>query len=248
MVRTGIKRAASYTWDLLSFQHCAMARRLLYHILRFVFGRFTTIEADGMQNIPESGGCILAVNHLSRLDPALVYIFIERQDLNALVAKKYHKFPPTRWLVNLLNGIWIDRGQPDLGALRAARKYLRSGGILGISPEGARSHTRSLISGKSGVAYLASKADVPIIPVGIMGTEKAAQAFLRLRRPQMTIRFGAPFRLPPINPEDREGSLSQNTDEIMCQIAALLNPAYRGVYADHPRLSELLQREKELSK
>ena len=109
-----------------------------------------------------------------------------------------------------------------------------------MAPEGTRSRTRSLIQAKTGVAYLADKAGVPVVPVAITGTEKAVSTFFRLRRPPIQIRFGKPFCLQPSERHARGSSLDQNTDEIMCRIAALLPPEYRGVYAGHPRLQELL--------
>jgi 1-acyl-sn-glycerol-3-phosphate acyltransferase len=62
-----------------------------------------------------------------------------------------------------------------------------------------------------------------------------------LRRSRITVTAGPPFMLPPLPARDRDAALKQDTDEIMCRIAALIPPEYRGVYADHPRLKELLQ-------
>jgi 1-acyl-sn-glycerol-3-phosphate acyltransferase len=67
-----------------------------------------------------------------------------------------------------------------------------------------------------------------------------AHALLRLRRQRVDIAIGRLFALPPLDPDDRAASLRRNTDEIMCRLAALLPPSYRGHYADHPRLRELL--------
>ncbi len=69
----------------------------------------------------------------------------------------------------------------------------------------------------------------------------AIRQLLRLRRPRITIRYGEPFWLESIDRANREACLQRNTDEIMCRIAAMLPPQYRGAYADHPRLMELLQ-------
>lgn len=92
-----------------------------------------------------------------------------------------------------------------------------------------------------GASFLAAKARVPILPVALIGTEdRLVKASLRkLRRPIVTIRVGKPFSLPPLNGGDRDAALERSTDEIMCQIGALLPPSYRGVYADYPRLLEL---------
>jgi 1-acyl-sn-glycerol-3-phosphate acyltransferase len=91
------------------------------------------------------------------------------------------------------------------------------------------------------VAYLADRAGVPIIPVGVTGTWRAVPKVLLLQRPRITVRFGKPFTLQPLTRENRSAALQNNTDEIMARIAALLPPEYRGVYAEHPRLLELLK-------
>jgi 1-acyl-sn-glycerol-3-phosphate acyltransferase len=96
------------------------------------------------------------------------------------------------------------------------------------------------MEGKQGVAYLAAKTGAPVIPVGVTYAENAVKQAFLLRRPRVLIRFGKPFTLPPMMREGRQEALAQATDEIMCQIAALIAPEMRGIYADHPRLKELL--------
>lgn len=208
-------------------------------IVRLLFRLLTRLEVCGREHIPVSGGLILAINHLSRLDAPLVYILVPRDDLTALVADKYRPNLFFRWLVDLVNGIWIHREDADFGALRAARAYLQAGGALGIAPEGTRSQTGELGEAKTGVAYLADKAGVPILPVGVWGTEHAIRQVLHLRRPRIHVCFGKPFRLPPVERRERDAALQRNTDEIMCRIAALLPPEYAGIYEGYPRLREL---------
>jgi 1-acyl-sn-glycerol-3-phosphate acyltransferase len=143
-------------------------------------------------------------------------------------------------LIDLLDGIWLSRDEIDTRAIRAARDHLQSGGVLGIAPEGTRSQTGALIEAKTGVAFLADRAKVPIIPVAVSGTWQITSEILSLKRPVIVVNFGRPFTLPPVDRNTRDQDLQKNTDEIMCQIAALLPPENRGVYADHPRLKELL--------
>ncbi|RCK71837.1 MAG: 1-acyl-sn-glycerol-3-phosphate acyltransferase [Anaerolineae bacterium] len=212
----------------------------LRSIFRFLFRLLTRVEVIGVEKVPLSGGCILATNHLSRLDPPLLFMLIERDDLTALVADKYKKYPFIPWLVNTLKGIWIHREDADFGALKDALRYLQQGGLLGIAPEGTRSRTKGLLPGKPGVAYLADKARVPVVPVAISGTEGAIFKILTLRRPKIRVVFGDPITFPPVSREQRDEMLQRHTDEILCRIAALLPEEYRGVYADHPRLKEIL--------
>ena len=115
--------------------------------------------------------------------------------------------------------------------------------IAAIAPEGTRSPTAQLQPGKPGAVYLAAKTGVSLIPMSIVGTEdkEVYRRLRRLRRLDITIRMGEPYSLPPLPRQNRDEFLQQNTDEMMCRIAALLPPQYRGVYADHPRLQELLE-------
>jgi 1-acyl-sn-glycerol-3-phosphate acyltransferase len=220
-----------------------MRRANVRAIIKFIFKILSRIEVIGMENVPVQGGAILSANHLGRLDSALIFTLLERQDATGLVADKYKSKPFFRWLINLVNPIWINRESADFQALREAREYLQKGGLLGIAPEGTRSRTGALIQAKTGVAYLADRAKVPIVPIAITGTEKAFRELGRLHRPLLTVRFGQPFTLPPLDRQDRSAALQRNTDEIMCRIAAMLPPQYRGVYADHPRLKEFLPAE-----
>jgi 1-acyl-sn-glycerol-3-phosphate acyltransferase len=198
------------------------------------------VEVQGLEYIPAQGAGILAANHLGRLDSVLVFSLLERPDATALVADTYKRNPLLRWLINQVGGIWINREQADLGALRAAREHLRKGGLLGIAPEGTRSRTGALTKAKTGAAYLVDKTGVPVIPIAITGTENAFREWMRLRRPRLNVRVGQPFCLPTVQRAEREAVLQRNTEEIMCRIAALLPAKYRGVYSDHPRLNELL--------
>jgi len=215
-------------------------RKLLRIFFICLFRLLTRLSVTGIDNIPLDGGCILTNNHIGIADGPLVYSMIRRNDATGLVAKKHLSNPPIRWIVNTAQGIWIDRTRTDFQAIKAATVFLRNGGLLGIAPEGTRSKTGGMIEPKPGVSYLASKFNVPIIPIAITGTE-STKAILTFQRPKVTVTIGKPFYLPPLDRKDRDAALKHNTDEIMCRIAALLPPEYRGVYADHPRLYDLLK-------
>ena len=108
--------------------------------------------------------------------------------------------------------------------------------------EGTRSKTEALQEGKMGVAFLASKSGFPVLPVAVTGTEDRGvlENLKRLRRSRIMVTAGDLFyiQIPP--GKGREQAMRSATDEIMCRIAVNLPEKYRGVYADHPRLKELL--------
>ena len=217
-----------------------MLRALIRSIIRLLFRLLSRLDVLGLENIPPTGPGILAANHLGRLDSPLIFSLVERTNITSLVADKYQNNFLLRPLVNAVHGIWINREQADFHALRRALEYIEGGGMLGIAPEGTRSRTGALMPAKTGVAYLAERATAMVVPAGIWGTETAMAQLYRLHRPLIHIRFGQAFRLPPLERGDRSAGLQKNTDEIMCQIAALLPPVYRGVYAEHPKLKEIL--------
>jgi 1-acyl-sn-glycerol-3-phosphate acyltransferase len=143
--------------------------------------------------------------------------------------------------VKKFDAIWLNRFEADFHALREVVKRLQNGGILAMAPEGTRSQTGALLEGRPGAAFLAAKAQVPVLPMAIIGTEDAlVKARLkRWRRLQIKIVVGETFMLPPIDRKNKEAYFEAQTDEIMCRIAALLPPPYRGVYTEHPRLQAL---------
>lgn len=214
----------------------------LLSTIRFLAGKLIKLDVINPQGIPETGSALITTNHLSRLDTPLLLCITDREDLVAIVAKKYQEKPFFKWILEKVAAmVWMDRERTDFAAVRDALDHLRGGEIVGIAPEGTRSRdTRGLLEGKQGAALMAARAAVPIVPVGIVGSEKINQSWLHFQRPPVTIRVGEPYMLPEFDMQDRQGWLARYTDEIMCQIAALLPPGYRGFYADHPRLHELL--------
>lgn len=220
-----------------------MFLKTLRIVSRFVLRIIARIDLQNMDRIPASGGCLAVSNHLGRLDAMLAMILSDREDIIMVVAKKYQAYWFWRFMLRHLDVIWLDRQNADFRALREIQKRLKAGGIATIAPEGTRSPTGQIMPAKPGAAYLAAKTAVPIIPIAIWGTEdKVVYVRLRrFRRLHITIHVGEPFELPPLPRKNRDEFLQQSTDEMMCRIAALLPRQYRGVYADHPRLKELLE-------
>ena len=208
-------------------------------VLRIVSAR---VEISGYGNIPETGGAIVVTNHIGRLDALLGVILADRDDFILMIAEKYKTSAFWRWWARKVDAVWLDRYEADFQTLRIVLRRLKKGEILGMAPEGTRSVTEAMAEGKPGAAYLAAKAKVPIIAVGLTGTEDRVVKYrLRhLRRLDINIKIGEPFYLPPMDRKNRDAFLAQSTEEIMCRIAALLPPGYRGFYTDAPRLQEFL--------
>jgi len=220
-----------------------MKRNNLQNVVRFLIKHLTHTEFIGAENLPAEGGILIATNHISRLDIPVLFTTPVRYDITALVADKYLKYPFFRWFTIMAGGIWLDRSKADFSAFSQALTLLQHGRALGIAPEGTRSDTAELLEGKPGTVLLAHRARVPIVPVGITGSQSVLKNLLKLRKVQILVRYGKPIHLPPFSYENREEDLKRQTDEVMCHIAALLPESYRGFYKDHPRLKELLAEE-----
>jgi 1-acyl-sn-glycerol-3-phosphate acyltransferase len=215
-------------------------RWFLRLLIRGLIKLVAHVDVKGRENIPSSGAFVIATNHIGILDIIMAYYVLNRWDMFILVAEKWGKIGWINWLGRQLNFIFIDRFNPDLHALREVIGRMKQGQVLVIAPEGTRSRTGALIEGKPGVSYLTAKAGYPII-----GTEDEVilANLKKFKRSSITVTGGPTFTLPPLPTKDRDRALIQYTDEIMCHIAAILPERYRGVYADHKRLYEILENE-----
>lgn len=219
-----------------------MSRRVKFirGFLRIVFKLLSRLEVTGLENVLTPGPHILVANHMSYIDPPLLYNIMGGDHITGWAADKYRKHWLFGPIARLVNPIFIRRGRVDRHALDAAVEAIKSGLTFGLAPEGTRSKTGTLLKGRTGISYLADQTGAPLLVIAITGTEKAFKELLRLRRPRLTVHIGKPFHLPPLDPNDRTASMRRSVDEVMCRLAAMLPSAYRGEYADHPRLPEFL--------
>ena len=217
-------------------------RNFLRWFIRLLARAIARVEVRGYEYIPPVKSYVIATNHIGILDAIMAFYALDRWDMYIPVAEKWEQNWFLNWLGRYFNFVFIDRFNPDIQAMRKLIRLMEEGNLLAISPEGTRSRVGSLIEAKPGVTYLATKLNCPILPVAITGTEDKVILgnVKRLRRSRITITAGPHFTLPPIPRQNRDEALKQSTDEIMCRIAVLLPEKYRGVYAEHPRLKELL--------
>jgi len=218
-----------------------MQYKTLRSIVRFIMNIIAEVEVHGAEKLPK-GNVIVAANHLGRLDTASLIYLLEREDIIMPIAEKYKNHPLYGVIGRAVNGIWLNRFEADFSALREILVRMETGGLLVIAPEGTRSKNEALQEAKLGVAFLASKSGYPVLPVAVSGTEDrgVVDNLKHFRRSKIVVRVGDPFKIEIPKGRGREDAMREATDEIMCQIGALLPESYRGVYADHPRLKELL--------
>jgi 1-acyl-sn-glycerol-3-phosphate acyltransferase len=206
---------------------------MYYQIVKMTFSlifRFLArIEITGVGNVPQEGPYIIICNHLHRFDPPLLLIALPVR-MTVLAANKYRNHPIFGPFLSSMGAIYVRRGEVDRQALRACLDVLGEGGIIGMAPEGTRSPTGALQEGRTGVAYLASRAGVPILPVAVTGTEKMSASLKRLRRGHVKAVIGEPFILPATERKARGKQLKECTELIMHRLADMLPEEYRGVY------------------
>jgi len=222
-----------------------MRLKFTRYLIRVILRLITHIDVQGRENVPISENFIVASNHIGLVDALFPFYIVKYNNLVLMVGEKWQQVRILRWLGRSLNFLFVDRFNPDLKAIREVITRMKNGETLVITPEGTRSKVGYLIEGKQGVSYLAAKLDYPILPSGITGSFDPLffRQLKHLKRPRITVNVGPAFSLPPLPSESqgREEALKADTDEIMCRIAALLPEEYRGFYAEHPRLRELLK-------
>ncbi len=199
-------------------------------VMRLIVRLLTRFQLVGIENIPLAGPAILVTNHLHRFDAVIVAAVVPRQ-VTTFAADKYKHDPFFGPLLRLFgHPIWVARGEPDRHALKEALAALKRGELLGVAPEGTRSHTGALQQGHDGAAYLAARTGVPLIPMVAWGQEQVLTELRHLRRPAVYAVIGPPIILPPEAQQARSTQLSCYTEQIMRTMAAMMPEQYRGVY------------------
>lgn len=198
------------------------------------------ITHEGIGNVPTHGGVILAANHLAFIDSLLLMYGLPRK-VSFLGKSEYLDHPVARRIFPATGMLPLDRsGRRARITLDHAVRLLEEGGIVGVHPEGTRSRDGLLGPGHRGVAQLALRADVPVVPVGLIGTgdvQRPGQGVPQFRG-KVTIRFGAPIGLGRWSGARRSArSRAELTDEIMAAIAALSGQAQREENAVEPALA-----------
>lgn len=170
---------------------------------------FFRLRAWGLENVPLEGGVLLAANHQSYFDPPLATCLVRRQ-CSYLARSSLFGFGPFRWLLSALGAMPLERGQSDAAALRLAVEVLRSGRLLMLFPEGTRTRDGALGRLQPGVAAIALRAGVPVVPTFIHGAFDCWPRTRKLPRPG---RVGV-FYGRPIAPGAGEGGQSGGRREL----------------------------------
>jgi 1-acyl-sn-glycerol-3-phosphate acyltransferase len=219
-------------------------RWYIYCLLRPFFMLFfkltIRLRVEGMENVPKTGGALMVSNHMHNVDPVLLEAVFPRP-VRFMAKKEVFTIPFAEWVARMTDSFPVDRGNPDRSALRNAQTRLLGGVIVGMFPEGTRSTTGGLKDVFPGAAAIALRANVPVIPTAVIGTDTLPFNGSKPRRPgklRVTVRIGKPFYLKRETDDGVKPNLSDITDQMMTEVARLLPEDYRGIYADHVRRSE----------
>jgi 1-acyl-sn-glycerol-3-phosphate acyltransferase len=227
----GLKREA-----FLTVLYFVMKNVLLGPVLRLFFRP----EAEGLANIPKTGGAILASNHLAVSDSFFMPLVIPGRQVTFVAKMEYFtgkglKGTLKRWFFTGMGQIPMDRtgGSAAQAALETGIRLLREGHMLGIYPEGTRSPDGRLYKGKTGIARIALEAGVPIIPIAMFGTDVANPIGSKMWKPtKIRVRFGEPLDFSRYEGLAGDRFVERSiTDEVMYALMELSGQEYVDIYA-----------------
>jgi 1-acyl-sn-glycerol-3-phosphate acyltransferase len=198
------------------------------------------VKVTGADNVPRSGPAIITPNHLSFIDPFFVALTCERHVVFIGKAEYWDDWR-TRVFFELAGGIPVRRedGAAAQGSLQAGVAVLRTGGVMGIFPEGTRSPDGRLYKGKTGAARMALEVGCPVIPTGLTGTRELLPKDAKIPNlgPTVSVKYGRPMRVPEEAATDAR-ALRKFTDELMEAIRELTGQVYRDRYAYTKRIGQ----------
>lgn len=214
-----------------------LRRSLVGGLINLVWRLYTREVVTGKENLPD-GPCLFICNHLSNADATTLLRALRPRTVYFLAGVKLSGTVLTRIVMETVPTIPIRPNSADVEAIKRTVETLHAGKSALIFPEGGRSRSGQLLRAKKGVALIARRAGVPIVPVALTGTEK----FLPINdqdmggeKPQksvtLTVRVGRPFRVEDLTLDpETEDERQAIADAMMLRVSELLPPEYRGAY------------------
>lgn len=205
-------------------------------VARFALSAMARVKVEVEGELPKDGPLIVVANHMSNADPPLVAGWLTprlgRQ--MHILAKEALFVGPIGAILRRLGATPVRTGGSDIEAYRVALAILDRGEILCIFPEGTRSPDGVIAEPKPGVAMLATRSGVPILPVGVSGSDLFLGRGRRFPRigTRVTLRVGRPFTVALEPGESRRQGMQRASDEIMRKVAALADERHRGRFRD----------------
>lgn len=199
-----------------------IARTIVTGLCRFLF----RVRVVGTEHVPPSGAYIIAPTHRSNLDTPFAS-FVTRRRIRFMAKQEMFKHPLGARFLTALGGVPVERGSPNArAALKATQAALKAGEPVAMFPEGTRRHGREVADLFDGTAYLAVKLGVPIVPVGIGGSEEilaSGKKIPRLRRVAVVV--GEPIEPPSDATTRKRSDLAAITAQLQVELQKLFDEA-----------------------
>jgi len=216
-----------------------------YSIARWIVGLVVRVfwrpRIEGLEHVPASGPVIIASNHLSFIDSVIIPLAVPRR-VRFLAKAEYFtgrglRGRATALFFRLIDAVPVERtgNRDSMRSLESALAVLREGSAFGIYPEGTRSRDGRLYRGRTGVGWLAMTSGAPVVPVGLIGTDRVQPVGTRgVHLAPVLVRFG-----PPVHPAayaDMPAGRARReiTDEVMARISALSPQERADAYNEPP--------------
>jgi len=197
-------------------------------IFRAIFATYFRWRVLGAENVPLTGGVILAANHGSFLDPPLIGCGTERV-ISMLARESLFRFPPMGALLRSWSVVPVDRDGGGAKGLKIILNRLLAGAGIAMFPEGTRTRDGQLQPARSGIGLTVIKSTAPVVPVRVFGAFEAYGRHLKFPRPRrIVLKYGRPLNFETLRAEaatcDKarlKEIYQQVADEIMAAIARL---------------------------
>lgn len=213
-----------------------LMRRILRDVLLRPIGFNVLLKPTvvGAHNVPQNGPTLLIMNHIGFIDPVVVLGVITSRWVIPMSKVENFQSLGIGQLARWWGAYPVDRSRLDRNALKNTVDLLNAGHCVLIAPEGTRQS--AMIEAKSGFTYVATKTNAAVVPIGLVDTDTFFDNLKQGRRTDIEIRFGQPFTFKH-DPRKRvpRAQLELMTQEAMYQIAQLVEPHRRGIYADLSR-------------
>jgi 1-acyl-sn-glycerol-3-phosphate acyltransferase len=197
-----------------------LIHRIVVSTIKGLLRLLCRVDDAQLVRVPDRGPLIVVANHVNFLEVPLLYTHLQPRPVLGFAKAEAWDNPVIGALFDMGRAIPLYRGEADVTAFRQALKALEAGHILALAPEGTRSGHGRLQRGRPGTVVLALHSGAPLLPMVYYGGELFWH------------NVGQPFYLDAGGVKVTRQVRQQMTDEIMYQMAALLPPAYRGVYSD----------------
>ncbi|MCL1975160.1 MAG: 1-acyl-sn-glycerol-3-phosphate acyltransferase [Firmicutes bacterium] len=182
----------------------------------------------GRENIPAKGACLMVANHASFADPILLAVAFPRH-ITYIAKEQFKRKAFTRWLLGTgLGAVFLDKDEGDISALRQAIKLLKNGKTVGIFPEGRRNFDQQIGQFMPGAAFIAIKANVPVLPVAIYNSHDLP----RFNKSKVAVNIGQPIE-PVV--------VSKTTPEVLATQAALFQQKVTELFIENENIVKARQ-------